>query len=76
MESREAGWDRRETVDLPAPVAKPRMSHSPQLPTQRAPYPIPSETDQHGAAGESEQMLLKLLLTLTETEAEGVIEYL
>ena len=51
-------------------VGKLRLSHSPYPPNQKGPSPITSETEHGEAPGESEQMLLKLLLTLTGTETK------
>ena len=47
------------------------LSHSLQLLTQRATPPIPSKMERGGALGESEETLVKLSLTLTETDIES-----
>lgn len=47
-----------------------RLSHRPHSPTQRVPLLISSKAEYRGAPGESEETLLKLLLTLTGTETE------
>ena len=70
------GWQRsgdsRETkLIFTSMVAKPRLSCSPDHPSQRNSPHISSETEHHRVPGEPEQMLPKLSLTLTGTETEG-----
>ena len=70
-DSKEARMTEKQQLIFTSRGFKTEAEPQPHHTTQRASTPMPSEIENHGAPGESEQTLPKLLITLTGTETEG-----